>query len=172
MTNIEIKYDSLDVDLMAKYKLLRENDVLLSPIKNFSRFDRLSKLIFLTYIINKHELDIESLDIEKTALLLVDENGSNEINNLYFNDYVDSGSVLGRGNYFIYTLPTSPLAELSIYLGLKGPLMYMVADEDTNTFCSIQANNLIKNKEAENVLAFVKNKNDLKIKLIKGSDQE
>lgn len=43
----------------------------------------------------------------------------------YFRDYVDCGRTLGRGNYFVYTLPTSPLAECSIHFGLEGPLLYL-----------------------------------------------
>jgi len=43
---------------------------------------------------------------------------------LYFRDYVDCGRTLGRGNYFIYTLPTSPLAECAIHFGLEGPVLY------------------------------------------------
>jgi len=42
----------------------------------------------------------------------------------YFRDYVECGRTLGRGNYFIYTLPTSPLAECSIHFGLEGPALY------------------------------------------------
>lgn len=43
---------------------------------------------------------------------------------LYFRDYLDEGRTLGRGNYFIYTLPTSPLAECAIHFGLAGPVLY------------------------------------------------
>ena len=43
---------------------------------------------------------------------------------LYFQDYVKCGRTLGRGNYFIYTLPTSPLAECAIHFGLNGPVFY------------------------------------------------
>jgi len=43
----------------------------------------------------------------------------------FFRDYVVSGRVLGRGQRFARTLPTSPLAEAAILLKLKGPLLYL-----------------------------------------------
>jgi len=33
--------------------------------------------------------------------------------------------VMGRGNLFIYTLPSSPLAEAAIHFGFQGPMLYM-----------------------------------------------
>ena len=50
--------------------------------------------------------------------------GCYEPDMLYFQDYVKCGRTLGRGNYFIYTLPTSPLAECAIHFGLNGPVFY------------------------------------------------
>jgi len=37
---------------------------------------------------------------------------------------------LGRGNLFIYTLPTSPLAEAAIYFGLGGPCFHLIPQRD------------------------------------------
>jgi len=48
-----------------------------------------------------------------------------DINREFFQDYVDSGRLTGRGNLFIYTLPTSPVAEATILFGLGGPLLYV-----------------------------------------------
>lgn len=45
-------------------------------------------------------------------------------NEAYYSDYVQYGRKLGRANLFIYTLPTSPLAEAAIHFGLQGPLYY------------------------------------------------
>jgi hypothetical protein len=49
-------------------------------------------------------------------------------NRAFFSDYIDSGRIMGRGNLFIYTLPTSPLAEASIHFGMTGPVLYVEAD--------------------------------------------
>jgi len=50
--------------------------------------------------------------------------GAVAANAAYFKDFVDCGRTMGRGNLFIYTLPSSPLAEASIHFGLQGPLLY------------------------------------------------
>jgi len=42
-----------------------------------------------------------------------------------FLDYVQAGRKLGRGSLFIYTLPSSPLAEAAIHFGLQGPVLYI-----------------------------------------------
>lgn len=60
--------------------------------------------------------------------------GSLEANRLYFSDYLQAGRVLARGNLFVYTLPSSPLAEAAIHFGFQGPMLYMgfpVADSAT-----------------------------------------
>ena len=50
-------------------------------------------------------------------------------NSEYFQDYVANGRTLGRGNLFIYTLPTSALGELAIALSLNGPCMFIQSGE-------------------------------------------
>lgn len=167
-----LKYSSSDKELMQIYKDLRNEYFIEESIKNFSRFDRLTKLSFLTYLAVKDKLDIESIDKEKTALIFVDENGSTEANLKYYQDYLNCGKILARGNYFIYTLATSPLAEIAIYLGLEGPLQYFASNENIENFVVKQAKSMIKNKEASNVLAFYKDDKLLKIKLIKEDEQE
>jgi hypothetical protein len=32
---------------------------------------------------------------------------------------------MARGNLFVYTLPSSPLAEAAIHFGFRGPMLYM-----------------------------------------------
>jgi 3-oxoacyl-(acyl-carrier-protein) synthase len=51
-------------------------------------------------------------------------------NEAYFREYVDNGRTLGRGNLFIYTLPTSAAGEISIALGLGGPCLAIHNDAD------------------------------------------
>jgi len=55
------------------------------------------------------------------ALLSAGFDGQLAANLDYFADYVRHGRSLGRGNLFIYTLPTSTLGEMTIALGLTGP---------------------------------------------------
>jgi 3-oxoacyl-[acyl-carrier-protein] synthase II len=67
--------------------------------------------------------------LARVGLLVWNREGSLKMNRAYFTDYVSSGSVLGRGQLFAATLPTSVASEVAIALRLMGPLMY-VADQE------------------------------------------
>jgi hypothetical protein len=71
----------------------------------------------------------------------------------YFRDYVSSGRSMGRGNLFIYTLPTSTLGEVAIALSLTGPAMYLHADHSPLASLMRQADQLIADGEAGIMLA-------------------
>jgi 3-oxoacyl-[acyl-carrier-protein] synthase II len=67
------------------------------------------------------------LPAARIGLLAWNRKGSLRVNDAYFADYVASGSVLGRGQLFAATLPTSVASEVAIACRLTGPLLY-VAD--------------------------------------------
>jgi hypothetical protein len=60
----------------------------------------------------------------RTGILSCGVNGSLAANQRYFKDYAESGRTLGRSSLFVYTLPTTPIAEYAIHFGLGGPLFY------------------------------------------------
>ncbi len=49
-------------------------------------------------------------------------------NRAYFTDYAVNGRLLGRGQLFIGTLPSTPLCEAAICLNLHGPVFYFQSD--------------------------------------------
>ncbi len=65
----------------------------------------------------------------RAGVIAFDRDGSAAANRAYYSDYVGSGRVLGRGQLFVYTLPTSVAAECAIACHLTGPLLY-VAEPD------------------------------------------
>jgi hypothetical protein len=65
--------------------------------------------------------------VARVGLSVWNRTGSLKVNYAYFADYVASGSVLGRGQLFASTLPTSVASEVAIACRLTGPLLY-VAD--------------------------------------------
>jgi hypothetical protein len=65
----------------------------------------------------------------------------------YFRDYVQSGRVLARGNLFIYTLPSSALAEAAIHFGCSGPLLYVTAGTGALSYALRSAANMIATRE-------------------------
>lgn len=74
-------------------------------------------------------------------------------NREYFRDYVDCGRTLGRGNLFIYTLPTSVAGEIAIALSLTGPCMFVQDDGQPLTSLARNAQRLIVDGEADGMLA-------------------
>jgi len=70
----------------------------------------------------------------------------------YFRDYLASGRSLGRGNLFIYTLPTSTPGELAIALTLTGPSMHIEESANPLAALSRHANQMIADGEADAML--------------------
>ncbi len=71
----------------------------------------------------------------------------------YFRDYVRSGRSMGRGNLFIYTLPSSTLGEVAIALALTGPGLHIHADRDPLGTLVREATEFVADGEAEAMLA-------------------
>jgi len=71
----------------------------------------------------------------------------------YFRDYVDSGRTLGRGNLFIYTLPTSIMGEVAIALSLAGPTLHVQDDRRPLGGLVEQAERFVAEGEAAGILA-------------------
>ncbi|MEW5804641.1 MAG: hypothetical protein AB1847_21320 [bacterium] len=97
------------------------------PVKNFGRFDRVSKMTCCALGLAIYDAGIIYAEGQKQdiGLLGTNEAGALSSNIAYFKDYVESGRTLARGNLFIYTLPSSPLAEAAIHFGCQGPVIYM-----------------------------------------------
>lgn len=74
----------------------------------------------------------------RAGVVACDRDGSGKANRAYFSDYAGSGRVLGRGQLFVYTLPTSVAAECAIACRLTGPLLY-VAQPDGGDGCALRA---------------------------------
>ena len=96
------------------------------PVKNFARFDAVSKITCIACALALKDAEIPYAEGVKTdtGLIGTSADGSLEANRAYFQDYVQAGRKLGRANFFIYTLPSSPLAEAAIHFGLQGPVLY------------------------------------------------
>jgi len=104
-----------------------EKEIFTYPVKNFGRFDLPSKFACISVALALKDAGISyeqgsHMDI---GLLGTNSTGAVNANAAYYKDFVECGRTLGRGNLFIYTLPSSPLAEVSIYFGIEGPLLYV-----------------------------------------------
>lgn len=106
--------------------LWKREDVLGGAVKNAGRFDGATRLTMLAVAlaIGDGVRRGHARPGRATGLLGTSRDGSITTNLAYFRDYLDAGRTLARGNLFIYTLPTSPLAEVAIHFGFEGPMLY------------------------------------------------
>jgi 3-oxoacyl-[acyl-carrier-protein] synthase II len=93
-------------------------------VKNFGRFDQATRMTLCACALALNDAG-QAAPSGTVGLVGTNVAGSLEANRAYFSDYLQAGRVLARGNLFIYTLPSSPLAETAIHFGLRGPLMYV-----------------------------------------------
>ena len=144
------------------YTHLLAEQILSSPIKNVGRFDAATRVCCFTGALALDDAGISYSEKEKldVGVLGTSVEGSLRANSEYFKDYVDCGRTLARGNLFIYTLPSSPLAEASIYFGLQGPLLYMMFPERRVEYLLRNAAEMIINSEASAMLAFYADESD------------
>lgn len=96
------------------------------PVRNMGRFDEATRMVMTACALALKDAGLAPRASGTGTIGLVGTNraGSLEANRAYFRDYVQAGRTLARGNLFIYTLPSSPLAETAIHFGLEGPLLY------------------------------------------------
>jgi hypothetical protein len=118
--NCLLKFESLK---SLHLQLVSEN-ILTQKIKNFGRLSHLSKqkILLTAYLLHRHP--IMGKERKEIFLFGSDRVAATPENYNYFSDYYNSGATLGRGNLFVYTLPSSPLADVAIALKLAGPLLY------------------------------------------------
>lgn len=125
--------------------------------RNFGRFSPEVRLAFCAA-----NRALENAGIQRDAGLRIgviacNRVGSERANFAYFDDYVRSGRRLGRGQLFVYTLPTSVAAECAIACRLTGPLLY-VAGSDAPAFRAEEAaRGLLAEGSADAVLVLSSN---------------
>ena len=114
-------------ELKSLYSHLLHESVLRYSIKNFGRFDDRSKITCCSIALALNDAGIIYSNNTKNdiGILGTNDNGCIESNLSYFKDYVAGGRIMARGNLFIYTLPSTPMAEAAIYFGFQGPLLYI-----------------------------------------------
>jgi 3-oxoacyl-(acyl-carrier-protein) synthase len=85
----------------------------------------------------------------RVGLVVWNPEGSATANRLYFEDYVATGSLLGRGQLFAATLPTAVASEVAIALQLRGPLLYVAQNQGTEHAAHEVACDVIRDGLAE-----------------------
>ncbi|MCK4401172.1 hypothetical protein KAW08_02560 [bacterium] len=142
-------------DIKSMYSKLQNESVFLYPVKNFGRFDTTSKMACCAGALALHDAGIKYSEKYKQDIGIISTNtdGCLKSNLDYFKDYVQTGRKLARGNLFIYTLPSSPLAEAAIHFGFQGPLLYIMFPQKQVSSLLQYAEGIISRREASAVLA-------------------
>lgn len=137
------------------YSSFKHESLFSYPVKNFSRFDAISKTtcFCLALALKDAGIDYSSEQKKDVGIFGANEAGCLASNLNYFRDYVDSGRILARGNLFIYTLPSIPLAEAAIHFGLRGPLLHLSFNEKSLPSLLAFAGKSILEGEAPAILA-------------------
>lgn len=141
---------SLHADLLHEY-------IFLYQVKNFGRFNEIARKTCCVAALALYDAGIAYSDERSQDIGIIGTNklGALCSNILYFKDYVENGRTLTRGNLFIYTLPTSPLAEASIHFGCQGPLLHVSYSQEQIPSLLNSAKDMILCKEAASMLAIM-----------------
>jgi len=134
---------------------LQSESVFSYPVKSFGRFDVASKMACCAGALALYDAGVKYSKKYKQDIGIIGTNadGCLKSNLNYFKDYVQTGRKLARGNLFIYTLPSSPLAEASIHFGFQGPLLYIMFPQKQVPSLLQYAEGIISRREASTVLA-------------------
>jgi len=142
-------------DIKSLYSKLQNESVFSYPVKNFGRFDTMSKMACCAGALALYDAGVKYSEKGKQDIGIISTNadGCLKSNLNYFKDYVQTGRKLARGNLFIYTLPSSPLAEAAIHFGFQGPLLYIGFSQKQVPSLLQYAEGMISRKEALSILA-------------------
>jgi 3-oxoacyl-(acyl-carrier-protein) synthase len=155
------EYGCIMKDLRVRYEGDTEFDRLAKagvfsyPFKNFGRLNKISKLTGYAVALALKDAGVNYSPDKKQDIGIIgtSDSGSLQADIFYFKDYLDCGRILGRGNLFIYTLPSSPLGEAVIHFGLQGPLFYTAAPEKSLLTLITMASQMIHFNETNAMLA-------------------
>ena len=157
----ENKFGTVHKELIGSYEnsrdlygQLKETGIVRRSMKNFGKLDQVSKNTCLAISLALFDMGISSTEekMRNVGILSTNEKGCLDSNIKYFKDYVDCGRRLSRGNLFIYTLPSSPIADAAIAFGCQGPVAYFSFEKDQTNQIFDQGRMMIEQKEATDLL--------------------
>lgn len=116
----------------AAVRALEERGVLRTLPRNFGRFDETSLRTFAAVIWACLDAGLP-LDGGKRRIGILGSSPEGALDPMraFFEDYAGAGGrSSARSNLFVYTLPTTPLAEAALFCGFTGPLLYLYQSAD------------------------------------------
>lgn len=101
------------------------------PFKNFGRLDNMSKAACIAVAFALRGAGLYPKEEKQPiAIFFSNPEGSLVSDTEYYKDFIEFGKTAGRANLFLYTLPTSPLGEVSVHFGLTGNIAYFAEKEN------------------------------------------
>lgn len=142
-------------DLRSLYAQLKEEGIFKFPVENFGRFDQVTKVTAIAVALALYDAKVVYAkgQLQDVGILGTSISGATDANLAYFKDYIQAGRIMGRGNLFIYTLASSPLAEAAIHFGLAGPSLFLGYSQSAKQNILKHAELMLKAKEAKAMLA-------------------
>jgi 3-oxoacyl-(acyl-carrier-protein) synthase len=122
------------------------------PVKYFPRLTAESRVALFAASVALKSAGWKGTQSREIGLLAAGYEGTLAANQEYFRDYVTAGRTFGRGNLFIYTLPTSALGEVAIALTLRGPTLHIHDDRAPLLSLIRNAETLVADGEADGML--------------------
>jgi 3-oxoacyl-(acyl-carrier-protein) synthase len=111
--------------------------------------------------------DRQERPLARVGLVVWNPEGSAKMNRAYFEDYVSTGSLLGRGQLFAATLPTAVASEVAIALRFTGPLLYVAESEGTARAAHTVARDILMDGLAEAMIVLAINNYNVQVAFMK-----
>ncbi len=89
------------------------------------------------------------------GVIAASQAGCLDANLSYFEDYINHGRSIARGNLFVYTLPSSPLADAAIHFGCQGPLLYQYEPAAPLASALARVERFLKDGEATRMAIYI-----------------
>ncbi len=134
---------------------LQDDSVLSYPVKGFGKYDLVSKMTCCVSALALFDAGMSYSESKKQdiGILGTNRDACLQSNLDFFEDFVVNGRTLGRAKFFVYTLPSIPVAEAAIHFKCRGPILYMGFPEKQVPSLLRQSDRMILRGESEAMLA-------------------
>lgn len=148
--------------LKAFYTDLRALGMFADEVNGFKRMSVKSKRILLGAALALFDAEIKPAEHGRNFGVINSNLACCEADNRrYFEDYVQYDRIMGRGNLFVNTLPTTPAAEVTMAFNLHGPLYFITTVKNHLAALLYDAELLLKSGDADKVMVILDTPEDI-----------
>lgn len=147
-------------NIKSLYSKLQLDGILAYPVKNFGKFDNISKITCCVIALALHDCGIRYFQGRKMDMGIIGTNISGHFYPMmdYIRDYINAGRKIARGNLFVSAMPSSAISEASIHFGCQGPVFYIgMASRHIPIMLHTAANLVTENKNEGMLCVYAEN---------------